>query len=141
MNIFCDTSALIKKYILEAGSDKLDAVMGEADAVYISAITGIEAVSTFKRLLLERAIDKNDYRLLIDEFEFDCRYYSIIPFDDLAVRNAIKSIEAYQLKILDSIQLGTAMAVNDEIDYFVACDEKLVKAAIKEKIEVINPNK
>jgi predicted nucleic acid-binding protein len=141
MNIFCDTSALIKKYIIEPGSGKFDALINETDTVYVSAITEIETISTFKRLLIEHAIDKNDYGLLIDEFEFDRQYYSIIPFNDQIVTNAIQSIDIYQLKTLDSIQLGTAMIIKDEIDYFVACDEKLIKAALKEKIKVFNPNK
>lgn len=141
MNILCDTSALIKKYIIETGSEKFDALMNEADNVYISAITEIETISTFKRLLIEHAIDREDYGLLIDEFEFDCQYYSIIPFNDQIVKNAILSIDTYQLKTLDSIQLGTAIFIKDEIDYFVVCDEKLIKAASKERIKVRNPNK
>lgn len=141
MNLFCDTSALIKKYIIETGSEKLDAVLQQADTVYISAITEIETVSTFKRLLMEHAITIDDYDVLIDEFELDCRYYSIIPFNEQVVKNAIQSIDVYQLKTLDSIQLGTAIIVKDEIDYFAVCDEKLIKAAAKEKINVMNPNR
>ena len=141
MNLFCDTSALIKKYIIETGSDKFNKLLNKADNVYVSAITEIESISTFKRLLIENAIDENDYDILINEFEIDYQYYSIIPLDDQIIKNAIKLIDKYQLKSLDSIQLGTVIYLKDEIDSFIACDEKLIKAALKEKIKIINPNK
>ncbi len=141
MNIFCDTSSLIKKYIFESGTDKFDKVLNKADNVYISAITEIETISTFKRLLIENAITADDYDLLVNEFEIDFQYYSVIPLNDQIIKNAIKLIDKYQLKTLDSIQLGTVIYLKDEIDSFVVCDEKLIKAALKEDIKIINPNK
>jgi uncharacterized protein with PIN domain len=65
MNIFCDTSALIKKYISEIGSDKFEKILSKTDNIYVSAITEIETISTFKRLLTERAIDKNEYVMIV----------------------------------------------------------------------------
>ncbi len=141
MNIFCDTSSLIKKYILESGSDKFDNVINKADNVYISAITEIETISTFKRLLIENAITADDYDLLLNDFEIDFQYYSVMPLNEQIIKNAIKLIDKYQLKTLDSIQLGTVIYLKDEIDSFVVCDEKLIKAALKEDIKIINPNK
>jgi hypothetical protein len=49
-------------------------------------------------------------------------------------------INQYQLKTLDSIQLGTLVYLKNEINSFVSSDEKLIKSALKEKIKVINPN-
>ena len=141
MNIFCDTSALVKKYIIETGSDKFEKILNKADNVFVSAITEIETISTFKRLLIENAIDEEDYDLLINEFEIDYQYFSIISFDGLISKNAIKLIDKYQLKTLDSIQLGTAIYLKGEIDFFVACNEKLIKAALKEDIKILNPHK
>ncbi len=141
MKLFCDTSALIKKYIVETGSEKFDKLLNKADNVFVSSITEIETISTFKRLLIEKAIEIKEYDTLINEFEIDYQYYSIVPFDDQIIKNAIKLIDKYQLKTLDSIQLGTAIYLKEEIDSFVVCDEKLIKAALKENIKIINPNK
>ena len=47
MNLFCDTSALIKKYIVETGSEKFDKLLNKADNVYVSSITEIETISAF----------------------------------------------------------------------------------------------
>ena len=139
MNYFFDTSALIKKYIFENGSDKVDELMNQADGIFVSTITEIEAFSTFRRLLIENAIGKNDYEILKDEFKIDYQYYNQVSFDMDVSNNAKILIDKYQLKTLDSIQLGTALLVNSEIDYFVVCDDKLIKSGKKEKLEIINP--
>lgn len=139
MNYFFDTSALIKKYIFENGSDKVDELINQADNIFISTITEIETFSTFKRLLIENAISKNDYEVLKNEFKIDYQYYNQVSFDIDTSNNAKMLIDKYQLKTLDSIQLGSALLVNNEIDYFVVCDDKLIKSGKKEKLKIINP--
>jgi len=141
MNIFCDTSALIKKYISEKGSGKFEKILSKTDNIYVSAITEVETISTFKRLLTERAIDKDEYEMIVKDFETDFQYFSVVPIDIEIIKNALKMINQYQLKTLDSIQLGTLVYLKNEINSFVACDEKLIKSALKERIKVINPNK
>ncbi len=139
MNLFFDTSALIKKYIIENGSDKVDDLMNKADMIFISVITEIETFSTFKRLLIEKAITQTEYKILIKEFQIDYEFYSLIDFDNFISSNAKLMIEKYQLKSLDSIQLGTALSLKNEIDYFVVTDNKIIKSAKKEGLKVINP--
>ncbi len=141
MNLFIDTSALIKKYIDEPGSGHIDKIMNEAEQIFISAITEVETFSTFKRLLIENVIDGNDYKILKNEFETDYQYYTHVNFDVSISNNAKLLIEKYQLKSLDSIQLGTAILLKDEIDFFVVCDDKLIKSGRKEGLKIINPNK
>lgn len=140
MNLFFDTSALIKKYIQEEGSDRVEVLMNEADCIFVSAITDIEVYSTFKRLLMENAIDASDLKILINEFSIDDQFYTHIGFDDAVSAQAKSVIGRYQLKTLDSIQLGTALVLKNEIDYFVVCDEKLIKSGKKEGLKIINPS-
>ena len=139
MNLFFDTSALIKKYIIEEGSENVDYLMNNANMIFISVITEIETFSTFKRLLLENAITQKEYKILIKEFQIDYEYYSQIDFDSFISLNAKSMIEKYQLKSLDSIQLGTALSIKDEIDYFVVTDNKIIKSAKKEGFKILNP--
>ncbi len=139
MNLFFDTSALIQKYIVEKGTDKVDDLMNKADQIFISVITEIETYSTFKRLLAEKAISEKDYKILTNEFETDYPFYTYIGFDDFTSANAKLLIEKYQLKTLDSIQLGTALLLKDEFDYLVVCDSKIIKSGKKEGLKIINP--
>ena len=139
MILFFDTSALIKKYIDEKGSRKVDLLMNEADRIIVSAITGIETCSAFRRLLTDRAVSESDYRVVMREFATDYPFFTRVDLDDPAVSCAKYAIEKYRLKTLDSIQLGTALAVRDDIDYFVACDARLAHSGKKEGLRVINP--
>ncbi len=139
MRLFLDTSALIKKYIHEKGSEKVDDLLSRARTVIVSAITEIEACSTFRRLLAEKAISGSDYKTLMNEFETDFPYFTRIVFDEFVSSNAKLVIEKHQLKTLDSIQLGTALMLKSEFDNFVACDSKLIRAGRKEGLRIINP--
>lgn len=139
MILFFDTSALIKRYISEKGSENVDALMNRCGSIVVSAITEIEACSTFKRLLVEKAISAGDYTVLLSEFEKDYPFFTSVVFDQTVAANAKLLIEKYQLKTLDSIQLGTALLYKDEIDYFVACDMKLIQSGKKEGLRTVNP--
>lgn len=141
MNFYFDTSALIKKYILEKGSDVVDNLFDKADIVFLSSISEIEIFSTFKRLLIEKDINAKEHKFLKSEFETDYQYFSVINFDEYIAEHAKTVIEKYQLKSLDSIQLGTALLVKDKIDSFIVCDQKLINAAKKEGIDITNPIK
>jgi predicted nucleic acid-binding protein len=113
--------------------------MDEADNIIVSIITKLETHSTFKRLVTEKAISDKDYKTAIKEFENDYQYFTHISIDDVITAHAKYLIEKHQLKTLDSIQLGSAISLKDEIDYFVVCDFKLIKSGKKEGLKVINP--
>lgn len=139
MNVFFDTSALIKRYIDEPGTSLIENIFRESDSIFVSAISEIEAHSTFKRLLVEKAVSPSDYLVLKEEFGMDFRHFNVIPMDDPVIENAKKMIENHRLKTLDSIQLGSALSLIDEIDAFICSDEKLIRAAKKEGFETVNP--
>lgn len=50
MNLFFDTSALIKRYIYEIGSHLVDNLFQQADSIYVSIITELETYSTLRRI-------------------------------------------------------------------------------------------
>jgi len=139
LKLFFDTSALIKNYIIESGSDKVEELLNQAENVYISSILEIETISVFKRLLLEKAVSSNEYEILKNEFETDYSFFTPADLSGPVIERAKLVIESHYLKSLDAIHLATALLLIDEIDYFIVCDEKLIKAAVKEGLKVINP--
>mgnify|MGYP001582306992 CR=1 FL=1 len=141
MSCFFDTSALIKRYIDEDGSDAVEEILGEQDEIIVSPITKIECFSVIKRLLLEKAIIKKNYDLLSKEIAYDFKFFSIIDFSDILEKQALKLVDRYQLKPLDSIQLASCLLAKKEISYMVACDDKLIYSSKKEGLRIINPIK
>ena len=140
MTLYFDTSAIIKNYIDEIGSDHVIDLLEKADSIIVSAITQIECFSTLKRILHENNISREDYNNLKQEIKHDFLFFSIVDFDTVT-GECEKIIDTYQLKTLDAIQISSAKSVEDEIDGFVGCDEKLNAAVLSEKINLLNPLK
>ncbi len=139
MNLFFDTSALIKRYIDETGSAKVEDLFLKADAIFVSSVTEIECISTLKRLQIENQITIGNYKNLIKEIREDFKYFSIIEFSMQVIELSIKLIGKYQLKTLDSIQLASLLSVKGEIDNFVVSDKKLKTTAVQEHLPHIDP--
>ena len=141
MILFFDTSALIKRYIVEPGGKKVDELFDIASQIIVSPITKIETHSALKRLLEERNIAKVDYLNLIKEINHDFEFFTILPFSQEIEANAVTLIEKYPLKTLDSIQLASCISKKEIIDSMVVADLKLKKAVDAENITTIDPTK
>jgi len=139
MILFFDTSALIKKYIQENGSDFVDKYFQQASKVIISPVTYIESMSTIKRILIEKNITIKQYNQIKDDIIFDLEYFTIPSFSEEIEYYSVMFIEKYQLKSLDSIQLSSAHSFKSDIDIFLTADNKLAKAASNEGFSVKNP--
>jgi uncharacterized protein len=137
--LFFDTSALIKRYISERGSEKVDELFNMATQILVSAITKTESYSTLRRLRAENHLSRKDYNSIKTNIEKDFQYFVVIPFIYEIESSAIKLIEQYQLKSLDSIQLSTALYCKSIMDHLVAADIRLLKSAKAEKLKTINP--
>lgn len=140
MILYFDTSALLKKYISENGSNIVDNLLMSSSEVYISILGQIESISAFRRLLIEKEIENIDYEMLKRELNYDFQFFSIINMTENIISSSIEMIDKYQLKTLDSIHLGSAISIKNEIDYFVSCDTELLKAAKNEGLKIKNPN-
>lgn len=139
MILFFDTSALIKRYISERGSDKVDELFDRATQIFVSAITKTESHSTLRRLRSENYLSRKEYNAIKTNIEEDFQYFVVIPFIYEIESSAITLIEQHQLKSLDSIQLSTALYCKSIIDHLVAADTRLLKSAKAEKLKTINP--
>lgn len=139
MIIFFDTSALVKRYVSETGSQKVDELFDVASQIIVSPITKIEIISCMKRLRNDTLISQEEYIYLKKEIDFDFKYFTVLSLGHSVEENAIVLIEKYQLKTLDSIQLASCISQKGIIDNFVASDTKLKRSALNENIRIIDP--
>ena len=139
MNLFFDSSALLKRYLNEKGSAATKNLFDNSDKVFVSATTHIECASAFQRLLQTRHINKKEYQLLNHELSLDFQFFETIHFDDDIKHIALQVLEKYTLKALDTIQLASLVYVGEETDWFVVCDNKLKKYAQEEGFKLIDP--
>ncbi len=139
MIYYFDTSALIKRYILEKGSETVDHLFELAETIYVSTITKIECTSAITRLLSENKLTLEDYEELKSEVFYDFNFFISIHLDPEIERIAIGLIETHKLRTLDSIQLACSLSVKNQITAIVLSDSKLESVARQEGIQTINP--
>ncbi len=138
MRVFLDTSALVKNYIEEVGSENVANLMHESEVINVSSLTLIECFSTLRRVLHEKLITKKQYETLKKEISQDFDYFETVSSAS-ALQYCERLIDKYQLKTLDSIQLGSCLCARQDIDAFVCCDRKLLGAAKRENLRTIDP--
>ena len=107
MRVFFDSSAFAKRYVSEAGTEKVLAWCDQATEIALSAIPLPEIISAFCRLRREGKIDETQYRQL----------KSMLLAD-----------------IEDAIHIGAAVAL--QADVFVSADARQRDAAVKAGLHV-----
>ncbi len=147
MNLFLDTSAVIKLYHKENGSEELVDILlqYEEDLVLtISDICKIEFHSAFLRRVRTKEIDREIIEQVFQYFEQDLAFYHIVEVNDKVKQSALSLLDevAWEkgLRTLDAIQLASALTAQNwlPIAYFISADQKLLKIA-KEHFTVFDP--
>lgn len=147
MLYYFDTSALVKIYHKEEGSDTAIILFEEDNAInYLSQITFTEFSCTLYRKFRNKEIaEEKDVLQTIRHFEIDMQYENVINVDEnvfLEAKNLIvKWGGTFSLKTLDSLHLASfiQLAQLNEIT-FVSADVKLCELVTELGYDVINPS-
>lgn len=138
---FFDTSALVKRYHIEAGSEKVNELFDNPEGIFvIASIAVTEFVSALARKLYEGVISEDDFRACLSEFAKDI--ISLFWIIDLERSHIIKSISLiikHNLRTLDSLQFAVFLDISSLNPVMVTSDEALHNATIKENFSVIKP--
>ena len=147
---FLDSSALVKRYISETGSNWVcnlfDPSLG--NQFFIAAIAGVEIVSAITRRAKNGGINVADAIAVRDQFKQDFQTeYQIIEISDKIINSAINIAESYALRGYDAVQLASGRELNilcianglNGVN-FVSADNNLNTAAIGEGLIIENPN-
>lgn len=129
-----DTSALIKRYLSEAGSEALSQFLQDVPLLTTSSLTELEIWAAFERAKRIRRIDSPTYRKITAELTKEISEGSIVlvPIDQSIHSLAIKAIRQRRLRAPDAIQLATALSLQgvsgNEVT-FLCADHALLDAA------------
>ena len=138
---FLDTSALVKRYHSEKGTDEIDKIFSEDDkAVVISSICITEMVSAMNRKKEDKTISKDDLDASLSRFFQDAiKEFLILELDYGHIKDSIALVLKHGLRTLDALQLAVALGLKEAKPVFVCADKKLVAVAEKEGLKAINP--
>lgn len=81
MTLYLDTSALVKLYVVEVGSDDVLQWIADARSVWTSLVTFPEARSAFGRRLRERSLSPLDHEEILSQLDQDWRDFDTVHVD------------------------------------------------------------
>ena len=147
---FLDSSALIKRYVVEIGSPWIKTLTDSAtgNSLLLVRITWVEVLSAFARRQREGSINAAEVTALIQKFrsEFNNRY-RVIEVDKALVERAGELIVEYPLRAYDAVQLASALRVQYLLTLmsetqliFVSADNRLLDIAQSAGLAIDNPN-
>lgn len=141
MNIFLDTSSLIKLYFFEEGTILLETFLSENDInfIFLSEISKLEFESTLWKKVRTKELEEQKALASIDAFENDKDKFKFIPLNNSILLNARTLISKYGkngLRTLDSIQLSSCIGVKDLTNKYFTSDKTLLDIFIKEDLPI-----
>jgi hypothetical protein len=135
MRVFFDSSAFVKRYVREEGTDIVLSWCDQATELCLSGIALPEIVSAFCRLLREDRVSPVQYRHLKTMLMADISDAAICDLTPEVIRQSIISLENNVLRGMDAIHLGSALALN--VDLFVSADARQCDAATQAGLRVV----
>ncbi|WP_424018051.1 type II toxin-antitoxin system VapC family toxin [Halorientalis pallida] len=139
---FFDTSALVKRYYEEPGTEVVDGLIESDDSTVISSLSIIETVSAFRRKYNRNEIAKDEMESLLSAFFSEALDdFVIVPIEESMLQFSFDLVVEDDLRTLDSLQLAAALSVDtdDESPVFVCADSELTAVAEDRGLETTNP--
>ena len=147
---FCDSSAIVKRYVNEKGSNFVDNLtdLSSGNIILLARITRVEVVSAIARRLKNGSITTADAQNSLAAFQHDLtNSYFTIEITPVLLSIAMNLATKHALRGYDAVQLAAALEANDERIAkrlppltVVSADTDLNTAAQIEGLKVENPN-
>ena len=144
-SVYLDTSALLKLYIAERGTERvIEAAEGAADGrIVILVLTPLEARSAIRRREREGDIAAADVNRVLRQIEDDCSTLFLTqPLSSPVMEEAARLIDRHPLRAYDALQLAGCLVVREGMGKpvtFVCADARLCEAATDEGLKTLNP--
>jgi predicted nucleic acid-binding protein len=138
---FFDTSALVKRYHHEKGTENVDRIFAVKDRVIVvSNLSIVEAISAFKRKQDNSEITKHDVELLASRLFSDIlKDFLVLELNETHIQRSVILVLKEGLRTLDALQLAVSSDLKELNPVFVCADKNLCKTAKKSGMETINP--
>ena len=148
---YLDSSALIKQYHAERGSEEVQRIVKRTDSQhYVSRLTVLETQRAFAQRARLTHMTEAELQAVRGTFFRDLLqpHFHIERLREYHYHMAVRLVLTYWaerrqplLRSLDAVQLAAALAVRDHVglDYFVCTDSALCTLAEAERLTVFNP--
>jgi predicted nucleic acid-binding protein len=128
---YFDASALVKRYVREAGSAKLQGFLS-SDIVATSRISEVEVTSALVRRAREGAFTTTERDRALAALEKDFAAIRVVELTTEIAARARALLQRRQLRAGDAIQLASCLYLQEQLGQrvgFIAFDNRLNEAA------------
>lgn len=142
---YLDTSAILKRYRTEKGTEVVEALYGLPDVFLVTshfACLEVEAVSA--KLLKGKSLTEEAYDALLNAFAADLGdpLYAV-PLTSRIVNEAIEAARQYAVRAPDAIHIASGLAVQSvsggDDFFFVSSDKEQLSAASSAGMQTLDP--
>lgn len=142
MLYFFDTSALVKRYHYETGTEIIQEIaVGKDNRIFISAFTIVELLAVVDKLLRRKIISREEVTKITTGLQDDLRSQCIEIINILPkhISKTYGLIFDFHLSSSDSLILACAFDLRDSSPIFVSADKNLLEVAQKNHLAILNP--
>jgi len=142
---FLDSTAFIKLFVQEAGTDLIIRLMEatEDNRKLISAGTPLEVYAALKRRERIGGIAVEDCEAARNILRVEAARMVQQPLNPAVLEAARQVLDHHELRAVEALQLGAAVVAREMFQgmeiVFVSADHRLLEAAKAEHFEVLNP--
>ncbi|MBW2040285.1 MAG: type II toxin-antitoxin system VapC family toxin [Deltaproteobacteria bacterium] len=139
MILYLDTSALVKLYVDEEGSERIRGLVESAQVIATSRVSYVEARAGVARKLREGDLTEREYRQILEDLEKDWKSYFIVEVSERVTRIGGELVGRHPIRGFDAIHLASGILLKNrtEEEVLFACfDERLKEAAKSEALLV-----
>ncbi len=140
MILYLDTSALIKKYFKETGSDEIISKWQTATGIVTSSVAYAESLASIYRKKRETKFGNDKLQNILAAFRRDWNSFIRVEVTDDLKEWIDKTVSRYPLRGFDAIHLASALIVHNSLpeEFLFACyDKKLLSAAHKTGLKTL----
>lgn len=142
MNLFFDTSALVKYFHAEAGTAQVVTLMDDsANEIWVSDLARVEFISALHRKFRRGDIDDVQLQETLAAFDLEWAQMNQQPINDAVIQQADQLMrqkaKQYDLRALDAIQLASFMLLAEDNWSFVVADGILADTVTSENLTTI----
>ncbi|HYU32145.1 MAG TPA: type II toxin-antitoxin system VapC family toxin [Thermoanaerobaculia bacterium] len=141
MILFLDTSALVKLYIAEPGSERMRETASRGEPVAASDLAFAEIHATFARRGREEFLQATELEEIRAVFAEDWERLTQIPLGATVLELVPRLCQRHPLRGADAVHLASALLLHEEgLEVTFACsDHKLLGAATAEGLTTLDP--
>lgn len=145
MTCYFDTSALVKIYHREGGTDAMLEIYDGDDVIQISELARLEFLTTVMRKLREGTLDEQTRHAVLSRFRQDLRdRYQVLHFTSMVVEETERVLDihgrSHPLRTLDAIQIAFYHVYSEDDTLFVCADQRLTTVLDREGRPTLNPH-